>query len=373
MFHTKYDTSSEKFQNYYKDLSLRMKNKEVDLLIVVNMFLTGFDATTLNTLWVDKNLKAHGLIQAFSRTNRILNSIKTFGNIVCFRNLQKRVDDAISLFGDKNASGIVLLQSFKDYYQGYEGADDKHHPGYMELIEDLTTRFPLSEPRIEGERAQKEFIALFGAVLRMRNILLSFDDFKDMGILTERELQDYLARYQDLRDEWTERRKKGDTVNIDDDIIFETELIRQIEINIDYILMLVKKYHDSHCKDKETLVTIRKAVDASPELRSKKELIETFLDGINDVDDVMLEWRSFVAERKEQELETIIKEEKLKPEETRKFIEASMQAGEIRTVGTDIDKLMPPVSRFGGGNRAAKKQNIIERLKAFFEEFFGIV
>ena len=372
MFHTKYDTSSDKFQNYYKDLSLRMKNKEVDLLIVVNMFLTGFDATTLNTLWVDKNLKMHGLIQAFSRTNRILNSIKTFGNIVCFRNLQKRVDDAISLFGDKNASGIVLLQSFKDYYQGYEGADDKHHPGYMELIEDLTTRFPLSEPRIEGEQAQKDFIALFGAVLRMRNILLSFDDFKDMGILTERELQDYLARYQDLRDEWTERRKKGDTVNIDDDIIFETELIRQIEINIDYILMLVKKYHDSHCKDKETLVTIRKAVDASPELRSKKELIETFLDGINDVDDVMLEWRSFVAERKEQELETIIKEERLKPEETRKFIEASMQAGEIRTVGTDIDKLMPPVSRFGGGNRAAKKQNIIERLKAFFEKFFGI-
>lgn len=136
--------------------------------------------------------------------------------------------------------------------------------------------------------------------------------------------------------------------------------------------MLVKKYHDSHCKDKETLVTIRKAVDASPELRSKKELIETFLEGINDVDDVMLEWRSFVAERKEQELETIINEERLKPEETRKFIEASMQAGESRTVGTDIDKLMPPVSRFGGGNRAAKKQNIIERLKAFFEKFFGI-
>ena len=371
-FHVNFDTSADKFQNYYKDLSQRVKAREVDLLIVVNMFLTGFDATTLNTLCVDKNLKMHGLIQAFSRTNRILNSVKTYGNIVCFRNLQKRVDDAISLFGDKNASGIVLLQSFKDYYQGYEGADNKHHPGYMELIEDLTTRFPLSEPRIEGEQAQKDFIALFGAVLRMRNILLSFDDFKDMGILTERELQDYLARYQDLRDEWTERRKKGDTVNIDDDIIFETELIRQIEINIDYILMLVKKYHDSHCKDKETLVTIRKAVDASPELRSKKELIETFLDGINDVDDVMLEWRSFVAERKEQELETIIKEERLKPEETRKFIEASMQAGEIRTVGTDIDKLMPPVSRFGGGNRAAKKQNIIERLKAFFEKFFGI-
>ena len=153
MFHTNYDTSSDKFQNYYKDISLRMKNKELDLLIVVNMFLTGFDATTLNTLWVDKNLKMHGLIQAFSRTNRILNSIKTFGNIVCFRNLQKRVDAAISLFGDKNAGGIVLMQSFKDYYYGYESVDGKQMPGYVDMIEDLNNKFPLSEPQIiESER-----------------------------------------------------------------------------------------------------------------------------------------------------------------------------------------------------------------------------
>ena len=372
MFHTNYDTSSDKFQNYYKDVSLRMKNKELDLLIVVNMFLTGFDATTLNTLWADKNLKMHGLIQAFSRTNRILNSIKTFGNIVCFRNLQKRVDDAISLFGDKNASGIVLLQSYKDYYFGYKDANDKVHPGYVDLINDLLAKFPLSDPRITGEALQKEFISLFGAILRMRNILLSFDEFQGQEILSERDLQDYLGRYQDLRDEWNERRKKGETTNIDDDIVFETELIRQIEINIDYILLLVKKYHDSHCNDKEVLVTIQKAVDASPELRSKKELIETFIAGINDVEDVMLEWRSFVAEQKEHALVSIIAEEKLKPEETRKFIELSLQAGEIKTTGTDIDKLMPPVSRFGGGNRAAKKQIVIERLKAFFERFFGV-
>jgi len=372
MFHTNYDTSSDKFQNYYKDVSLRMKNKELDLLIVVNMFLTGFDATTLNTLWADKNLKMHGLIQAFSRTNRILNSIKTFGNIVCFRNLQKRVDDAISLFGDKNASGIVLLQSYKDYYQGYVDAENKEHLGYIDLIDDLLAKFPLSDPRIVGEQNQKDFIALFGAILRMRNILLSFDDFKGQEILSERDLQDYLGRYQDLRDEWNERRKKGDMTNVEDDIVFETELIRQIEINIDYILMLVKKFHDSHCNDKEVLVTIRKAVDASPELRSKKALIETFIAGINDVEDVMLEWRSFVAEQKEKELVAIITEEKLKPEETRKFIELSLQAGEIKTTGTDIDKLMPPVSRFGGGNRAAKKQTVIERLKAFFDRFFGV-
>lgn len=372
MFHTNYDTSGDKFQNYYKDVSLRMKNKELDLLIVVNMFLTGFDATTLNTLWTDKNLKMHGLIQAFSRTNRILNSIKTFGNIVCFRNLQKRVDDAISLFGDKNAAGIVLLKTYQDYYYGYVDGNDKERPGYVDLVDELIRKFPLTEPRIEGEQRQKDFISLFGAILRMRNILSSFDDFQGNEIFSERDLQDYLGRYQDLRDEWAERRKKGETTDIEDDIIFETELIRQIEINIDYILMLVKKYHDSHCNDKEVLVTIQKAVDASPELRSKKALIETFIAGVNNVDDIMTEWRSYVAEQKERALTTIIEEEKLKPEETRRFIENSLLAGEIKTTGTDIDKLMPPVSRFGGGNRAAKKQTVIEKFKAFFEEFFGI-
>ena len=202
MFHTNYDTSSDKFQNYYKDVSLRMKNKELDLLIVVNMFLTGFDATTLNTLWVDKNLKMHGLIQAFSRTNRILNSIKSFGNIVCFRNLQKRVDAAISLFGDKNAGGIVLMKSFKDYYYGYESVDGKQMPGYTDMVEDLTTKFPLIETQIIGEQNQKDFISLFGAILRMRNLLVSFDEFAEKELLTERDLQDYLGRYQDLRDEW---------------------------------------------------------------------------------------------------------------------------------------------------------------------------
>ena len=373
MFHTNYSTDGDKFQNYYKDVSLRMKNKELDMLIVINMFLTGFDATTLNTLWVDKNLKMHGLIQAFSRTNRILNSIKTFGNIVCFRNLQRRVDDAISLFGDKNASGIVLLKSFKDYYYGYTDAKDVLHPGYADMIEELTTKFPLSEPQIIGEQNQKNFIALFGAILRMRNLLLSFDEFAGKEILSERDLQDYLGRYQDLRDEWKRRREDKQKEDITDDIVFEIELIKQIEINIDYILLLVKKYHDSHCEDKEVLIDIRKAMDASPELRSKKALIETFIAGINDVDDVLTEWRSFVVEQKEKELASIVAEENLKPEETRKFVENAFRDGEIKTTGTDIDKLMPPVSRFGGGNRAEKKQTIIDKLLAFFEKYFGIV
>ncbi len=372
MFKTNYSTDGDRFQNYYKDVSLRMKNKELDLLIVVNMFLTGFDATTLNTLWVDKNLKMHGLIQAFSRTNRILNSIKTFGNIVCFRNLQKRVDSAISLFGDKNAGGIVLLQSFNDYYYGYESVDGTPMPGYVDMIEELTEKFPLTDPRIEGEQNQKEFIALFGALLRMRNLLVSFDEFEGKEKISERDLQDYLGRYQDLRDEWKRKRENGESTDIIDDIVFEIELIKQIEINIDYILMLVKKYHDSHGEDKEVLITIRKAIDASPELRSKKQLIENFIMGINEVDDVLVEWQDYVVQQREHDLEVLIESERLKPDETRKFIENAFRDGEIKTTGTDIDKLLPPVSRFGGGNRAEMKKGVIDRLMAYFERFYGM-
>ena len=371
IFRTNYSTDGEGFQNYYKDVSLRMKNKELDLLIVVNMFLTGFDATTLNTLWVDKNLKMHGLIQAFSRTNRILNSVKRFGNIVCFRNLQKRVDAAISLFGDPDAGGIVVLRKFRDYYEGYTDADGKVHTGYAGMIAELTERFPLSEPRITGEQNQRDFIALFGAILRMRNLLASFDEFKGREILSDLDFQNYLGRYQDLHDEWRQR-DHGDKEDITDDIVFEIELVRQVEINIDYILMLVKKYHDSHCNDKEILISIRRAVDASPELRSKKRLIETFLAGINDVDDVLLEWNTFVAAEREAALRQIIQEENLREPETRKFLENAFRDGEIKTTGTDIDKLMPPVSRFGGGARAKKKQAVIEKLQGFFRQFYGI-
>lgn len=370
MFHTNYDTSSEKFQNYYKDVSLRMKNKELDILIVVNMFLTGFDATTLNTLWVDKNLKMHGLIQAFSRTNRILNSIKTFGNIVCFRNLQRQVDAAIAQFGDKNAGGIVLMRSFSDYYHGYETADGKPMPGYADLLHDLEEKFPLSVPQIAGEQQQKSFIALFGALLRMRNLLSSFDDFKGKEIISERDFQDYLGRYQDLRDEY--KRKRQESTDITDDVVFEIELIRQIEINIDYILLLVRKYHDTNCQDKEILISIDKAIDASYELRSKKELIENFIAKINDVDDVMSEWRNYVLQEKAKDLQKIIAEEKLKPQETRDFLANAFRDGEVVTIGMDINKIMPPMSRFGG-IRENKKQIIIDKLKAFFEKYFGVI
>ena len=302
----------------------------------------------------------------------ILNSIKTFGNIVCFRNLQKRVDTAISLFGDKGAGGVVLMKKFEDYYYGYVDENDKAHPGYMDMVEELEEKFPLAEPQLLSEQHQRNFIELFSAILRMRNLLSSFDEFKGQERISERDMQDYTGCYQDLRDEWRKRRGHGDKEDITDDLVFEIELIKQIEINIDYILILVKKYHDTHCEDKEVLVMIRKAINASPELRSKRELIETFIAGVNDVEDVMEGWRTYVSAERERELAQIIQEEKLKDSETRKYVENAFRDGEIRTSGTEIDKLLPPISRFGGGNRAQKKQGVIDKLKVFFDKFFGI-
>ena len=368
-FSTNYDTSSDKFQNYYKDLSLRVKNREIDILIVVNMFLTGFDATTLNTLWVDKNLRQHGLIQAFSRTNRILNSVKTYGNIVCFRDLKEETDKAIALFGNKDAGGIVLLKTFDEYYKGY---DDKgeYKPGYAELIATLTTQYPLGQP-ILGEEAEKDFIRLYGAILRLRNILTSFDDFEGNEILSERDFQDYQSIYIDLYQEYR-KGADGDKETINDDIVFEIELVKQIEVNIDYILMLVAKYQQSNCKDKTILTTIDKAINSSIELRSKKELIERFIEQVNVSTKVDEDWRKFLHERKEADISAIIEEERLKPEETRRFIDNALRDGMLKTTGTAIDKIMPPVSRFGRG-RAEKKQGIIEKLMLFFEKYLGLV
>jgi len=366
-FGTAYDTSSEKFPNYYKDLSLRMKNKEIDLLIVVNMFLTGFDATTLNTLWVDKNLKMHGLIQAYSRTNRILNSIKTFGNIVCFRDLEQATNDAISLFGDKEASGIVLLKSYSDYYYGYDDENGKHQKGYEERIAEFLQKYPLGEPII-GDKAKKDFIVLFGNILRLRNILSTFDEFAGNEILSPRDFQDYTGIYIDLRNEIIVDRK-GE--NISEDIVFEMELVKQVEVNIDYILMLVAKYHDSNCTDKEILVSIDKAIKSSLELRSKKELIENFISTINTATDVNRDWKTFVKEQQKLDFDKLVAEENLKPEETRQYLSNAFRDGQIKTSGTDIDNLMPPVSRFGGG-RAKKKDTVIEKLKAFFEKYYGL-
>ena len=373
IFKTNFDTSSKGFQDYYKDLSDKVKKREVDLLIVVNMFLTGFDATTLNTLWVDKNLKMHGLIQAFSRTNRILNSVKTFGNIVCFRDLEEATNDAIALFGDKDANGIVLLKSYEDYYHGCVDDKGREQKGYEERIAELLQKYPLGQPII-GEQNKKDFIVLFGNILRLRNILSAFDRFAGNEILSPVDFQDYTGTYHDVYDEI--KPKPGSKDSIMDDVVFEMELVKQVEVNIDYILMLVAKYHDGNCEDKEILVAIDKAIKSSLQLRSKRELIENFIATVNTSTDVNADWQRFVKEQRETDIQTLIAEERLKPEETRRFVENAFRDGVLKTTGTDVDRLMPPVSRFGGGgsgSRDKKKQTVIEKLKGFFEKYFGLV
>ena len=371
-FNTNYDTSSDSFQNYYKDLSLRVKNREVDLLIVVNMFLTGFDATTLNTLWVDKELKMHGLIQAFSRTNRILNSVKRFGNIICFRNLSDKVDEAIGLFGDRDASGIVLLKSYEEYFDGYE-ENGEHKTGYRDLIAELSEKFPLGD-RIEGEQNQKDFIRLFGKILRMRNILTSFDRFEQDDILSPRDLQNYQSEYLDLYQELRPN-EQGEKEDVNDDLVFEIELVRQAEVNVDYILALVAKYHETNCENKDILTSIDKAVDASIELRSKKQLIHDFINlySMRESGEIHDAWQHFVNAERDNELTKIIEDNNLNPAETRRLITNSFRDGVLKTTGTDVDRIMPAMSRFGGSDRTGKKKGVIERLVKFFEKYFGAI
>lgn len=361
-FGTSFDTSADKFQNYYKDLSQRLKDREIDLVIVVNMFLTGFDATTLNTLWIDKNVRSHGLIQAYSRTNRILNSVKTYGNIVSFRRLEEETNDAIALFGNKDAGGIVLLRPYAEYYDEY-----------AQKVTELLQQFPLGT-QIVGESAQKDFITQFGQILRLQNILVSFDDFAGNEILTERQGQDYRSVYLDLYAEFR-KDKDSDKESIIDDVVFEIELVKQVEINVDYILMLVKKYRDAkgNGADKEIRATISHAIDASPSLRNKKDLIEQFVDSVSTSSEIDEEWGAYVAARKTAELDQIIADEGLKPQETRGFIDTAFRDGAIQITGTAITKILPPVSRFSAdGGHGEKKQRVLTKLGEFFERFFGL-
>ncbi|MFI6396217.1 type I restriction endonuclease subunit R [Nonomuraea sp. NPDC050540] len=365
VFGTMYDISAAKFENYYKDLARRVKDREVDLVIVVNMFLTGFDATTLNTLWVDKNLKSHGLIQAFSRTNRILNSVKAYGNIVCFRNLEKAVDDALVLFGSSEARGVVLLKPYTYY-----------HAAFVSLVQQLLEQCPPgTEPF--GEAQEKAFVVLFGQILKLRNILTSFDEFDHDESLPPRQLQNYTSVYNGL---WERHRKRdtGKKESILDDVVFEIELIKQVEVNIDYILMLVQRWRDEgQAKMGEEGRTppraIEDAVDASPSLRNKKDLIMEFVDSISVTGEVSDDWRIFVTQRQEAELAEIIDAEHLRPEQTKAFIEAAFRDGAIAINGTAITQILPPVSRFAkNSNLGAKKQRVITKLNAYFERFFGL-
>ena len=373
LFKTNYDTSAERFQNYYKDVSLRMKNREIDLLIVVNMFLTGFDSTTLNTLWVDKNLRMHGLLQAYSRTNRILNSVKTFGNIICFRDLEQATNESIALFGDKEAGGIVLLKTFDECYYGYVDDKGKGNSGYKDLVEKLLEEYPIGQ-RMVGEEAERKFIRLYGSILKATNVLTTFDQFAGKEILSPRDVQDYHSLYIDLYDKYR-KRAEGDIVNVNDDIVFEMELIKQVEINIDYILYLITQLHDGHAQDKEIRLSIRKAISSSPDLRNKKDLIEDFIDQLTPEKDVNDDWHRFVKQQQKEQLDEIISEEKLKPKETYEFVSQSFRNGEIEETGTAITRILPPLPLFSknkDNDRGKKKQDVIAKLKAFFERFFDV-
>lgn len=370
LFKTNFDTSSDKFQNYYKDVSQRVKDREIDLLIVVNMFLTGFDATTMNTLWVDKNLRLHGLLQAYSRTNRILNSVKTFGNIVCFRNLENATNESIALFGDKEAGGVVLLKTYDEYYNGYKNGG-KDVRGYADLVDELLDKYAVGE-QIIGEQNQKDFIKLYGAILKVKNILTTFDEFTGNEILSERDVQDYHSMYINLYNDFRGK-TKGDNENVNDDIVFEMELIKQVEINIDYILELIRKYHSGHLKDKEIVISINKAIDSSVELRNKKELIEQFIASLTPTTNVDDDWHTFVDAKKLEELDQIITEEKLDKDETYKFINNAFRDGFVQNTGTAITKVLPPVSRFTpNGERTQKRDTVLEKLGAFFSKFWDI-
>lgn len=352
MFAMNYDTSADGFQGYYKDLSARLKSRELDLVIVVNMFLTGLDATTLNTLWVDKNLRAHGLIQAYSRTNRILNSVKTYGNIVSFRDLEKATNEALALFGNADARGIVLLKPYADYYAEY-----------AKLVAELIDVFPLGG-EIVGEAAQKRFIALFGAILRLRNILTAFDNFAGNEILTERDYQDYQSIYLNLYAEFRRAdAAEKESIN-DDDVVFEIELIKQVEVNVDYVLLLVAQWREARGngsdREMDALMKIQRAVDSSVSLRNKKDLIISCVDAVNVTGDVNDDWRRFVAEHRDAELEEIITAEGLKPAETRAFVDAAFRDGK----SLQPAPRSPASSRRRHGSRpptnhAAKKQTVM--------------
>ncbi|MCL2489961.1 MAG: type I restriction endonuclease subunit R, partial [Propionibacteriaceae bacterium] len=358
MFGTNCDTSGDGFSRYFRDVATRLENRELDLLIVVNMFLTGFDAKTLNTLWVDKKLRYHGLIQAFSRTNRILNSVKTFGQIVCFRNLEQAVQDSIALFGDREASGLVVLKPYADYY-----AD------YLAKITELLQRFPVGEMWDD----KKGFVVLFGAILRLVNILASFDEFDEAArVLPDRVESDYRGNYLDIYDELRPARA-ADAENINDDLVFEIELVKQVAIDLPAILALVQKYHDDNQTDKDIPVAIDKAVASNPNLRSKKDLIDQFIATLTPGANVDTAWGKYIAEAKAKELDAIIAEQHLNPEETRAFMEAAFRDGAIPLTGTSVTRILPPVSPFAPDNaRAVLKATVLNRLREYYDRYTDV-
>jgi len=364
IFFSNYDTSSEKFQNYYKDLSKKIKEKKLDLVIVVNMLLTGFDATTLNTLWVDKKLRSHGLIQAYSRTNRILNSIKAYGNIVTFRDLEQATNDAIALFGNKDAKGIVLLKPYQEYYEDYQ---DK--------IDQLTAEFPLNKELI-GEENERNFVKLYGKILQLKNILSAFDQFESNEILVERDFQDYQSRYIEIYERIMDR-VRSEKVPIGDDLVFEIELIKSVEINVDFILMLVEKYLKKKGEDdaEDIRDSIERAIKSSLSLRSKKDLIDRFVESVTTKSNLGSEWEEFIRNERMKELNQIIASAKLNPYETLLLMQNSFRNGAVLETGTAIAKILPPnASIFSKNNQySTLKDNVFTQLNEYFERFYDLI
>lgn len=362
----RFGTNFDDFEHYYEDITKRLNKREIDLVIVVNMFLTGFDAKTLNTLWVDKSLRSHGLIQAYSRTNRILNSVKTYGNIVCFRDLQQETDEAIALFGNKEAGGIVTMRPYQEYLQDY-----------FEELSQFRSSFQPGE-LIISESAQHEFVKSFGTILRLRNILTSFDEFENDDVLSEGDFADYRSTYVDLYHELRgdQETEKEDIV---DDLVFEIELIKQVAVGVDYILLLVEQYREKYgdAEDREISAEIRRALNSNPTLHSKRDLIEEFVRSVSPGDEVDAQWQAFIERKKEEELSALITQEGLQEEGTRQLVAAALREGELRTDGTVLNSVLRPMSRFqrsaDGESRAEKKARVIEVLSRFVERFSGLI
>lgn len=413
MFKTSYGVDNNEFQNYYRDLAKRVKNKEIDLIIVVGMFLTGFHAPTLNTLFVDKNLRYHGLIQAFSRTNRIYDATKTFGNIVTFRDLEKATIDAITLFGDSNTKNVVLEKSYKEYLEGFTDiATGEARRGYVEVVKELNEKFP-NPAAIVTEKDKKEFSKLFGEYLRVENILQNYDEFNHLKsfqeidinnadaieafkkehfvtdeeiasmqkieLLKERTIQDYRSTYNDIRD-WLRREKSGkesEESTVDwDDVVFEVDLLKSQEINLDYILELIFE-HNKKTKDKDTLITeIRRVIRASVGNRAKESLVvdfinETDLDTLQDKANVIDSFFAFAQSKQKAEASELIAEENLNEEEAKRYIIASLKREFASENGTELNALLPKMSPLNP-QYLTKKQSVFQKLVSFVEKFKGV-
>ena len=380
-FQTNFTIDGNGFENYYKDLSSRVRNKEVDLLIVVGMFLTGFDAPTMNTLFVDKNLRYHGLIQAFSRTNRILNKMKAFGNIVCFRNLEKATKDAIKLFGDENSINVIIERSYDDYINGFTDEDTGVvFKGYKELCEEIIEKFP-DPTEIKLDKDKKEFVKLFGEILKRENILRNYDEFSSFEkIISERLKQDMKSVYIEFSNPG--HPPKPPIIDPDDppvnfdDIEFHIDLLKTEEVNLDYILALILEKAKEQGSNNETLKEeIRRLIRSSLGTRAKEELIIEFINRtdltkFDKNEDILEAFYEYAKIEKEQKINELITEENLK-EKSKKFIEKSISRGYVAQGGTELDDVLPPVRRVGG-EREAKKQSVLSKLKDIVKVFVGI-